>query len=177
METITKEAIKARAAKLWAISDALEALNRRGYYLRDSQSWDYIKHEYIANSYDYTLEYTSEEGDHMLHYHTTEDRASAVTGHSRRGGALVETVDHTLADVLKAFAADRMLFTIHNATVRSYDGKLRVNVDTCTQPMDFDKMTDGYYTETTYTLNRKGQVFQSKPKSYSRSVLVALNID
>ena len=177
METITKEAIKARAAKLWAISDALEALNRRGYYLRDDPSYDHEKNQPRIGKYNYYLEYTDDEGEHLIYHNAYTGRVNPVIGTSRHGHALIQTFPDAIADVLKAFAADRMLFTIHNATVRSYDGKLRVNVDTCTQPMDFDKMTDGYYTETTYTLNRKGQIFQSKPKSYSRSVLVALNID
>lgn len=177
MTSITKEAIKSRAEKLWQITDALHPLRKNGFRLNDGGSYDYSSQQYVLGKKDYWLEYSDDDGSHWIHFHALNGEVSDLVGYSRDGDNLVETNDETLKNALNAFGNDRLLYEIFKQSELHYDGKIRVTIDTCISPMDTERMQDGYYTETTYTLNRKCQVFESKPKPYTRSVLVALNID
>lgn len=175
---ITKQEIKRLAAKLWKVYDDLEPIMHRGYYLHDQETWSFSTREYVKGAYDYTFEYMDDEGPHMAHYWGTDKKTVPVNGCSRFGSVdLIPTIHPGADDALSAFGADRTLYELFKLSSLHYDGKIRITVETCICPMNYEKYTDGYYTEVTYTINRKGQVFESKPKPFHRSVLVALNID
>lgn len=178
MEKITKEAIKSRAAKLWEVTDLIGKYGRNGYKLDDRQAFGFKNGKPLDGKHDYTFEYGEQDGtEHYFYYHALEDDVVPVTGHTSYGRELAGDRNPEVEGVLKAFAADRILYDVFKCSELHYDGKIRVTVDTCIRPMDTENMIDGLYGETTFTVNRKGQVFQSKPKEWSRSVLVALNID
>lgn len=178
MEQITKEAIKSRAAKLWEVTDLIGKYGRNGYRLYDRQAFDHDNGEFLDGKYDYTFEYGEHDGtEHAFHYYGLEDDVVPITGYTAYGRELAGDRNPEVEGVLKAFAADRILYDVFKCSELHYDGKIRVTVDTCIRPTDTENMTDGLYEEITFTVNRKGQVFQSKPKEWLRSVLVALNID
>jgi hypothetical protein len=86
--------------------------------------------------------------------------------------------DAEMMKLLEAVFDDEKLFNaIKNAEV-DYQGKIRWTVDKCISDYDFKSYRDAYYSEYTITLNPVTlRVTTSKPRGYSRSVLVALNID
>ena len=86
--------------------------------------------------------------------------------------------DAEVMELLEAVFDDEQLFnTIKEAEV-DYEGKITWRVDECIREFDFEKYQDAYYTEYKIKLNPETmRVSISKPREYSRSVLVALNID
>ena len=86
--------------------------------------------------------------------------------------------DSEMMELLEAVFDDEQLFnTIKEAEV-DYEGKITWRVDECIRGFDFEKYQDAYYTEYKIKLNPETmRVSTSKPREYSRSVLVALNID
>lgn len=167
-----KQTIREKASALWEVFDNLRTFSNRGYYLReingDEKEGFYIECHNPDNSPVEVI------------YWRNHGKASIVSGYSRYGSNFAQPTPEIFAaceNILKMFIEDQTLYDLFNESQHTYDDKIRVSVDVCTSPIDFDNMVDGYYEETTFTINRKGQVFQSKPKHYSRSVLVALNID
>ena len=86
--------------------------------------------------------------------------------------------DAEMLELLQAVFNDEKLFdTVKDAEV-DYQGKIRWTVDECISGFDFENYRDAYYTEYKITLNPDTmRVTASNPREYSRSVLVALNID
>ena len=86
--------------------------------------------------------------------------------------------DAEMLELLQAVFNDEKLFdTVKDAEV-DYQGKIRWTVDECISGFDFENYRDAYYTEYKITLNPVTmRVTASNPREYSRSVLVALNID
>ena len=86
--------------------------------------------------------------------------------------------DAEMMELLEAIFNDKELFeTIKDAEV-DYQGKIRWTVDKCISGYDFENYRDAYHSEYTVKLNPETlRVTETKPREYSRSVLVALNID
>jgi hypothetical protein len=86
--------------------------------------------------------------------------------------------DPEMLKLLTALLNNEKLFQTVKDAEDDYQGRIKWRVEECTRGFDFKRMQDAYYTEQTIALNPDTlRVTTTKPREYSRSVLVALNID
>lgn len=86
--------------------------------------------------------------------------------------------DAEMVELLEAVFNDEEFFETIKDAQDDYQGRIKWRIDECISGYDFEKYKDAYYTEQTITLNPVTmRVSVTKPREYSRSVLVALNID
>lgn len=118
------------------------------------------------------------QGIELATYYTDDYEQGGLIWRDDDGKPSCQRGDAEMLKLLESVFNDERLFnTIKDAEV-DYEGKIKWRVDKCTRWFDFEKYQDAYYTEYTIKLNPDTlRVSTSKPREYSRSVLVALNID
>lgn len=111
------------------------------------------------------------------HYSNDCDQGGMIW-RGENGNPEYQRGDAEITELLTAVFADEALFEAVKDAEIGYDGRIKWTVDTCIKGYDFDLMQDAYFTEQTIKLNPLTlRVSSSGPREYSRSVLVALNID
>jgi hypothetical protein len=162
--TISKEYIKENAKRLAALVLLRERIcSRDGYKLG-------LHLKGINRDF--------QQGIEIATLYTEDHEQGGMIWRGEDGKPEYQRGDSEMTELLNALFNDEMLFDAVKSAQTDYDGRISWRIDTCTRGFDFDMMQDAYYTEQTIKLNPSTlRVSISKPRHYSRSVLVALNID
>jgi len=119
-----------------------------------------------------------QQGIELAVHYTGDYEQGGMIWRGENGKAEYQRGDAEMMELLNALFDDEPLFEAVKEAEIEYDGRIKWTIDICTREFDFAMMQDAYYTEQTIKLNPETlRVSISKPHSYSRSVLVALNID
>ncbi|MDR0915904.1 MAG: hypothetical protein LBN02_01795 [Oscillospiraceae bacterium] len=181
---MNKQYVKNNAAKLVALLADYDAIKRADGLWLDGINRDFAQGVTLTE-YDnrakfasiWTKDFAKLDNDTYGYVDIPEDEQRYTTC-TMNGAEWLPTENAKAEKLLKAVANDEALFTAIKTADMRYDGRIQWTVDTCIIPMDFDEMRDGHYTESIITLNpTTGRISETKPQHYSRSVLVALNID